>query len=158
MSRPCSICELPNIDDVNALLTSGVSVREVSRNFDLARATLGRHASHLEADRPTNADTSTIGSGERVGTQLAAALDLIAEVKARAGDAYGAQDHAEGEHLLLLAGAVDASPSVASIRELRLTLSEFRRAAEPEDEDERFAVAALVAALSPKPTGTTRGR
>jgi hypothetical protein len=150
MPRPCSICTDPGVEDVNSRLRAGDSLREVARTFGVARATLTRHASHIEAGHPSEGDPP-------VGPQLTAALRLVEEVRTRRGVDYTAQDHAEAVHLRLLAGAVDASPSVASIRELRLTLAEFRRATEPVDEDERFAFATLIASVSPKPMGASNG-
>lgn len=150
MPRSCTVCTDPGVQDINARLLAGDSLREVARTFGVARATVTRHAAHVEVGHPVNSDPP-------VGPQLTAALRLIEEVRDRHGDAYTAQDAAEAEHLRLVAAAVDAGPNVAGMRELRLTLAEFRRAAEPVDEDERDAIAALIASLSPKPTGAPDG-
>jgi hypothetical protein len=89
---------------------------------------------------------------------LAAALDLIEQVRVAMGADYAAQDCAEAEHLRALAVLVDASPSnVAALRELRLTLAEFRKAAAPEREDEQNALNALIASMrGPDPDARRR--
>jgi transposase-like protein len=151
VSRSCTVCSEAHSGDIDAAIVAGQSVREVARTFGIARATLTRHVAHIEVGHPGE-------GGPAVGPQLAAALKLIEEVRRRRGDSYSAQDECEAVHLRALATAVDGGPTVASMRELRLTLAEFRRAAAPADEAESAAYAALIAALSPEPAGSSHGR
>jgi hypothetical protein len=86
------------------------------------------------------ADSGPLADGDGplfgAGTQSAAARELIASVRDRLGDDYGAQDVAEAEHLTALAALVDANPTnISALRELRLTIAEFRRMGTPIDED-----------------------
>jgi hypothetical protein len=148
MSRGCSICEQYGAEDINALLLAGKSVREVSRDFGIPRATLGRHAEHIKAGHSVDSGPPADEGGSLPGTQLAAARELIVSVRDRLGDDYGAQDIAEAEHLTALAELVDSNPTnISALRELRLTNAEFRRVGTPIDEDGE-AYAELVAELS----------
>jgi hypothetical protein len=148
MPRPCSICTDPGVEDVNSRLRAGDSLREVARTFGVARATLTRHAGHIEVGHPVDPEPAP-------GSHLAAAVALIGAVKVIRGDNYGPQDVAEGEHLRSLAVLVDATPTnVAAMRELRLSLAEFRRAGSSGAPDELDDLATLVAKLSGRRDGT----
>ena len=148
MPRTCTVCTDPGVADVDSRLQAGDSLREVARTFGIARATLTRHAAHVEPDHPVDSEPPP-------GGHLAAALDLIGAVKVIRGDSYGAQDAAEAEHLRSLAELVDANPSnVAALRELRLTHAEFKRAGAATNSDELDDIAILVAKLSGRRDGT----
>ena len=148
MARSCSVCDQYGVEAVNAQLADGKSLREVARTFGIPRATLGRHAEHIKAGHPVDSGPPIAEDGPLPGTQLAVARDLIASVRDRLGDDYGAQDIAEAGHLTALAELVDSNPTnISGLRELRLTIAEFRRMGTPVDED-ADAYAELVAELS----------
>ena len=46
--KRCTICENPQVDRVNVLIRTGTSIRQVARLTGLSRATLARHAAHIE--------------------------------------------------------------------------------------------------------------
>jgi hypothetical protein len=62
----CSVCSSPQLAQVNALLESGTSIREVARVTSIPRSTLGRHDQHRA---PTSAGIAlipvTVGPTER---------------------------------------------------------------------------------------------
>ena len=148
MSRSCSICEQYGVADINALLLAGKSVREVARDFGIPRATLGRHAMHLEVGHPANSGPPILEDGPP-GAHLAAAEELINAVKVIRGSDFSAQDVAEAQQLRSLAIAVDAGGSnIAGLRELRLTLDQFRRSAFHTDPSAQEELAELIVKIS----------
>lgn len=43
----CTVCLKPQVNEVNTLLASGTSVRQVARMFGLPRSNLARHRLHI---------------------------------------------------------------------------------------------------------------
>jgi len=158
MSRSCSICEQCGVTDINAQLEAGKSVREIARTFGVARATLARHAGHVEVGRPPDSGPPILEDGPP-GAHLAAAEELIAAVVLIRGVDWSAQDAAEAGNLRALAQAVDASPSnIAALREMRITLDGFRRGCFKSDPSETQELAALIAAIQIRPDDGLYGR
>ena len=158
MSRSCSICEQCGVADINAQLEAGKSVREIARTFGVARATLARHAGHVEVGRPTDSGPPILEDGPP-GAHLAAAEELINAVKVIRGSDFSAQDVAEAQQLRSLAIAVDVGGSnIAGLRELRLTLDQFRRSVFNTDPSAQQELAELIAAIQMAPDDGTFGR
>jgi transposase-like protein len=148
MSRSCSICEQCGVADINAQLEAGKSVREIARTFGVARATLARHAGHVEVGRPPDSGPPILEDGPP-GAHLAAAEELINAVKVIRGSDFSAQDVAEAQQLRSLAIAVDVGGSnIAGLRELRLTLDQFRRSVFNTDPSAQQELAEMIAKIS----------
>ena len=75
--RRCSVCDLPAVSRINALLGSGTPVRQVARLTGVPRSTLARHAEHV---RPLERRLGLVPPGppglDRVDV-LAEALSLL---------------------------------------------------------------------------------
>ena len=143
MPRACTICTHPAIEAIDEALRGGDSAPKVAKAFNVSRDSVGRHRRHA-LDGPAAAATGQPGTHER------AALALIDQAKAHAGVQYSAQDKAEAENLLAVSKLADANPaSLAAQRELRLTISDFRRIWEDRpDTHEQAEVDALIKALT----------
>jgi hypothetical protein len=145
--RPCSICQREDLNELNAALEGGVSIRAIASTFGVDRRTLSRHSEH--SPRAASAPSSALGAHGR------AAEGVIGELRTHFGDDWGAQEDAEAELLRAVARLADVAPkSPAALKELRSTLADFRRLAEPDDGDLDDAALELIHRLS----GATAGR
>jgi hypothetical protein len=145
VSRPCSTCSRSDVDEIDAAIAASGSLRKIAAEFDTTDSAIRRHKEHS-----TDA-TAHSSPPDGPGRLRIAADALIAEVKARAGATYTAQDHAEAEYLIGVADLADANPtSVSAQREYRLTIAGFRTIGElvGDASDEELE---LVRALSGRP-------
>ena len=137
MPRPCSTCSRPDVDEIDAAIAAGGSQRKIAAQFGTTDSAIRRHKDH-SGDAAMVSPTSSPSDGP--GRLRLAADALIAEVKARAGVTYTAQDHAEAEYLCGVADLADANPtSVSAQREFRQTIAGFRAISDavgvPSDEE-----------------------
>src|SRR4051812_44219672 len=62
----CTVCSFPHVGQVDVLLSTGTSLRKVSRMYGVARSTLARHRGHIAA---ASAPFAVIpGQGDPPGT------------------------------------------------------------------------------------------
>ena len=147
MSRPCSICLSPSRKDIDRAVMNRISVRETARTFGVSASAISRHRDHAGL---VPGEVSTSGKRSHVAT----AQELIEAVKLIRGADFSAQDAAEAQQLLSVAQAAEADPTIAVLRELRLTHAGFRRLSFQSDPSEAEEMAELVARLSPGRPGT----
>jgi transposase-like protein len=133
--------------DVERAVLNRISVRETARTFGVSASAVSRHREHAGIVPDA---VSTSGTQSHVAT----AQELIEAVKVIRGADFSAQDAAEAQQLLAIAQSADADPTVAAIRELRLTHAGFRRLSFQSDPSEAEEMAELVARLSPGRDGT----
>jgi hypothetical protein len=113
-----------------------ISIRETARTFGVSASAVARHNDH-----------AGIAPDSRTASHLATAEELIAAVKVIRGTDFSAY-LAEAQQLRSLA-AVDASPSnIGALRELRLTLDQFRRSVFHTDPSEQQALAEMIVKIS----------
>jgi hypothetical protein len=138
MAKPCSVCVSSNRDEIERAVMNRISIRETARTFGVSASAVARHNDH-----------AGIAPDSRIASHLATAEELIAAVKVIRGTDFAAQDLAEAQHLRSLAEAVDASPAnIGALRELRLTLDQYRRLAFHTDPSEQQELAELIAKIS----------
>jgi len=70
--RKCTVCQHPEVAEINKLLASGVSHAEIARRFGLGRRSVARHAAH-------HLPATVVAAAKK--DQEAQALDVLGEVK-----------------------------------------------------------------------------
>ena len=118
-----------NCPECGAFLPAAPSNRHGGRKRQFCSDACSKRARRRAAAEPV---TPTASSGHR-----AQALEVIMAVKLLRGAEWTELEEAESGQLLSLATAVDAdSSNIAGLRELRVTLAQFRKGAFRPDEGE----------------------
>jgi hypothetical protein len=144
MPKPCSICVSEKRDDIECAVMNRISVRETARTFGVSASAVTRHREHagLVPGEVSN-------SGKR--SHVTVAEELIEAVRVIRGTDFSAQDAAEAQHLLSVAQSAEADPTIAALRELRLTLDQFRKLSFHTDQSETEEYGKLMARFAPHP-------
>lgn len=141
MSRPCSICLSPSRKDIERAVLNRISVREAARTFGVSASAISRHREHAGI-----VPGEVSGSGKR--SHVTVAEELIEAVRVIRGPDFSAQDAAEAQHLLSVAQSAEADPTIAALRELRLTLDQFRKLSFQTDPSDVEEYAKLIVSMT----------
>jgi len=90
MGRTCTVCSHKDVDEINRLLLSGTSFRDIAGQFDLSKTALARHKeSHIPELLSKSEDIKEVVNADNLLAQLqearTSALDLLDKAIA-AGD------------------------------------------------------------------------
>ncbi|MDQ1262638.1 MAG: hypothetical protein QG575_1819 [Euryarchaeota archaeon] len=82
MGRTCTVCAHKDVDEINRLLLSGTSFRDIAGQFDLSKTALARHKeSHIPELLSKSEDIKEVVSADNLLAQLqearTSALDLL---------------------------------------------------------------------------------
>ncbi|MGB9793340.1 MAG: hypothetical protein ACPLRU_02490 [Desulfofundulus sp.] len=77
MPRKCTICEHPQVEEINKALLSGDSLRNIARQFAISKDALFRHRQHLPADMVKAQEAEEVARADSL-------LDQVTELKDRA--------------------------------------------------------------------------
>jgi hypothetical protein len=137
--KPCSCCISPNRAEIDRSVLNRHSGREIARKFGLSASSVARHRTHVALE-----PAPTTSTGHRRQAE-----EMVGVVRLLRGTEWSPQEEAETGQLLSLATAVDTDPqNIAALRELRMTLAQFRKGAFRPDEGEQQEMARLVASIS----------
>jgi len=70
LPRKCTICEHPQVDEINKLLLEGVSLRDIARQYSVSRAALHRHKDHIPADLAKAREAKEVAQADNLLDQL----------------------------------------------------------------------------------------
>jgi hypothetical protein len=82
MGRTCTVCSHKDVDEINRLLLSGTSFRDIAGQFDLSKTALARHKeSHIPELLSKSEDIKEVVNADNLLAQLqdarTSALDLL---------------------------------------------------------------------------------
>lgn len=127
----CTICQNPQVSEVNVLLSSGTSIRKVSQLYGLSRSTVARHEAHLQ---PVGSKFGVIrgeGVPDGPGDPLAEAL-LLAERARTPRERLRALEQVRSATKLRLRGVSDPDPEDRELLDRNIAQAEaaFRDASD----------------------------
>jgi hypothetical protein len=145
--RRCTICELPQVTALDALLSSGTPTRAVARMYAIPRTTLARHREHLA---PTSRPLALIrGEGGPLGPAdpLAEALNL-AERARTPRQKLRALEQVRGATKLVLRGVDDPDESDGDLLDSNVRSAEDAYSSAADFETQARALSGLREAIT----------
>lgn len=98
MARTCTVCQHSLRDEIDSLIVSGCSFRDISGRYELSKSALGRHASSHVAEAIAKAsDLAAVVTADQLVGELRRLREVTAAVLAEARE--------EGDHAAAL-GAI----------------------------------------------------
>lgn len=112
MSRVCSVCQHPDLRQINGLLIEGVSYRDVARQFGVSKDAVARHrADHLPEFLSRAKAAADVADADSL-------LDQLDQLQRRAGALLDRAEH-DGDLRTALGGIRELRAGIALIAELR---------------------------------------
>jgi hypothetical protein len=87
MPRNCSICEHPQVAEINAALVRGKSFRNIAKQFSVSVAALFRHRQHLPSDLVKAQEAQEVARADSLLEQVAKLRDKALSILAKAEQA-----------------------------------------------------------------------